>query len=82
MALNTPTPGLRRLVHDSNQPTKVALAVPAGDVLEVSGDVADQLVAASSHFKDAAATPEAPGGDAPAKKAASKKSAAKKAASK
>jgi len=51
MGLNEPIPGLRPLFHNSNQPTKVTLVIPAGDELAVSDDVAAQLQAASTHFE-------------------------------
>lgn len=72
--MDHPIPRLRRIHHDSNQVTKVGLAVPAGDVLEVSESVAGQLLARSTQFKDV--TPVKPPA---AKKAAAVKKAAKKA---
>ncbi len=52
MPLHPPDAGLRpvRLRLDSVQPGKVQVIVPPGDVLEVSADVAGQLVAADPHF--------------------------------
>jgi len=57
MALNPITGGLHRLTHDSAQATKVELTIPPGDELEVSDDVAAQLHAASTHFRDPADVP-------------------------
>lgn len=73
MAMNPPTPGLRRIHHDSRSFNKVTLSVPPGAVLDVSDEIADQLTAASPQFKDtpAPAKPQA-------KKTAAKKTAAKK----
>ena len=53
MGLNAPIPGLRPLHYNSNQPSRVELRVPPGDVLIVSEAVAAQLQAADSHFRDA-----------------------------
>lgn len=55
MGLTPPTPGLRALFHNSIQPAKVQLAVPAGDTMIVSDEVATQLQSASTHFEDVAA---------------------------
>lgn len=44
MALNPPAAGLRRLHLNSKSAAKVALVVAPGDVLEVSDEVAAQLV--------------------------------------
>jgi hypothetical protein len=52
MGLKPIIPGLHRIKHDSAQPTKVEITVPAGDELEVSEDVAAQLRVASTHFVD------------------------------
>jgi hypothetical protein len=52
MGLKPITPGLRRIKHDSAQPTKVEITVPPGDELEVSDEVLAQLEAASTHFVD------------------------------
>lgn len=58
MALSTRTPGLtapesglRSIYYDAVSPAKVALIVQPGDQLEVSDDVAAQLLAASPQFK-------------------------------
>lgn len=63
MALTTPRPTLRRLRLDAVSPAKVSLVVPPGDVLEVSEDVAAQLVAGDPHFRDARTAPEPAGDD-------------------
>jgi hypothetical protein len=60
MGLTPPTPGLRALFHNSIQPAKVQLAVPAGDTLIVSDEVAAQLQSASTHFEDVAAPTDDP----------------------
>jgi hypothetical protein len=61
VALNQIQPGLRALVHNSIQPAKVQLAIPPGDTLIVSDEVAAQLQAANTHFVDAnAPAPAAP----------------------
>lgn len=74
MSLKPPTPGLRRLFNGSNSTVRVEILVPAGDTLEVSDAVAEQL-AVRGEFKEAAAEPrsveDAP---KPAKKAAARKS--------
>lgn len=61
MALNPPTPGLtatksglRRIFYDARSAAKIALVVQPGDELEVSDDVAAQLLKASPQFKSAA----------------------------
>ena len=51
--LTPPAAGLRRLWNNSKQPSKVQVAIPPGDVLEVSEDVALQLVAQDAHLQDA-----------------------------
>jgi len=53
MALNPPTPSLRRLYYDAVSPAKVQIVVQPGDALHVSDDVAGQLIAGSAQFKDA-----------------------------
>ena len=53
MPLNPPVPGLRapvRMRQNSSQVAKVQVHVQPGDVLEVSDDVADQIVAARAGF--------------------------------
>ena len=52
MALNPPTPGLRRLFLDGKSNAKVSLSVPPGTVIEATEDVAAALVAADPHFHD------------------------------
>jgi hypothetical protein len=47
-----PSAGLRNLHYDAKSAAKVALIVQPGDTLTVSDDVADQLMASSSQFKD------------------------------
>lgn len=76
MALKSPTSGLRRIHHSSRSFDKVNLSIAPDEVLYVSDSVADQLVAASSQFKDAVPE-EAP----PTKRAVKppKKTTAKKA---
>jgi hypothetical protein len=54
--MNPPAPGLRRLWLNAASPAKVSLSVPPGSVLEVSDDVARQLIAADPHFRDVAPT--------------------------
>lgn len=56
MSLKPPTPGLRRLFNGSNSTARVEILVPAGDTLEVSDVVAEQL-AQRGEFKEAAAAP-------------------------
>ena len=60
MALNPISPGLRSLRYDAVSPAKVSLSVQPGEVLEVSDDIAGQLVAQSQQFKlaDVAPAPE------------------------
>lgn len=69
MGMNPITPGLRRINYDARSAAKVQIVVQPGDVLEVSDDVADQLLRSSPQFKDAA-TPVTTGtpaaGEAPA----------------
>lgn len=57
MPLNPIIPGLRRLKNDSHDVAKVALTIPAGDVVEVSDDVAAQLEA-QGNFRDPETVPE------------------------
>lgn len=52
MALQTPTPGLRRLFLNAASAAKVSLSVPPGTVIEATEDVAAALVAADPHFHD------------------------------
>lgn len=52
MALNPPTPGLRRLYLNAVSNAKVSLSVPPGSVIEATEDVAAALVAADPHFHD------------------------------
>ncbi len=52
--MNAPKSGLRRLFYNAKSVAKVSLSVQPGDVLEVSDDVAAQLVAADPHFEPAA----------------------------
>jgi hypothetical protein len=82
MSLTPPTPGLRRIHNKSKHVAKVAVIVQPGDELEVSGDVALQLVAQTPAFGDGPAPKPAPEVEPvaevkPAKKAAAKKAAAK-----
>lgn len=74
MPLNPPVPGLRRIHHDANSASHVELSIAPGDVLEVSDDVAGQLLATSPQFKaDAPAKAKpAPAAVPVAKKAAPK----------
>lgn len=51
MALNPITPGLRNLRNKSNGIAKVSIAVPAGDELVVSDDVATQLLNQTQAFE-------------------------------
>lgn len=67
MALNPPTPGLtapdsglRSIFYDATSPAKLSLIVQPGDQLDVSDDVAAQLLASSQQFKDGAAPKPAP----------------------
>jgi hypothetical protein len=53
--LNPPAAGLRRLWNNSKQPSKVQVAIPPGDVLEVSEALAEQLAAQDPHLQDAPA---------------------------
>ena len=64
-----------KIVHDSNQTSKVSLVIPAGDTLEVSDTVAAQLMASATQFKAAArpAPKRAAPAPAPVKKAAAPK---------
>jgi len=56
MPLNPPVKsGLRPLHNGSKQPAKVNVVVAPGDTVEVSDDVAAQLQAATTAFKDGAA---------------------------
>lgn len=57
MALNPISPGLRSVRYDAVSPAKVSLSVQPGEVLEVSDDIAGQLVAQSQQFKTAAPAP-------------------------
>lgn len=57
MGLNPIQAGLHRLKHDSAQPSKITLVIPPGDELEVSDEIAAQLHAASTHFRDPADVP-------------------------
>lgn len=80
MSLTPPTPGLRRIHNKSKHVAKVAVIVQPGDELEVSDDVALQLVAQTPVFADGPAPKPAPEPEPvakPAKKAAAKKAAAK-----
>jgi sulfite reductase alpha subunit-like flavoprotein len=52
MSLNPIRPGLRAIKHNAVSVSKVQLSVPAGDVLHVSDNVADQLVAAAGEFQE------------------------------
>lgn len=52
MGLNAPIPGLRPLRYDSKSVAKVQINVAPDTVLIVSDDLAAQLQAADSHFKD------------------------------
>jgi hypothetical protein len=56
MSLNPPIPGLRSIRYDARSAAKVQITVQPGDTMQVSDDVAEQLVAASAQFKTA--TPE------------------------
>ena len=82
MSLTPPTPGLRRIHNKSKHVAKVALIVQPGDELEVSDDVALQIVAATPVFADGPAprpvedVEVAEVSAAPVKKAAAKKAAA------
>ena len=58
MGLKPVTGGLHRLKNDSAQVAKIQLNIPPGDELEVSDEVAAQLHAASTHFKDPVDVPE------------------------
>ncbi|HEX6968105.1 MAG TPA: hypothetical protein VF174_04725 [Micromonosporaceae bacterium] len=71
MVLREPVPGLRRIHHNANSPKRVELIVPAGDVLEVSEQVAAQLQAADPHFQAVEEPAEPPA--KPAKKTTSRK---------
>jgi hypothetical protein len=51
MALNPINPVLRSMRYDAVSPAKVSLSVQPGEVLEVSDDIAGQLVAQSQQFK-------------------------------
>lgn len=87
MALNPPVPGLtapqsalRRISYDATSAAKVSLIVQPGDQLEVSDDVAAQLLAASGQFKDTDAAKPEPADEPderPKRKTRAKKSAAK-----
>lgn len=55
MSLTPPSPGLRRIHNKSKHVAKVAVIVQPGDELEVSDDVALQLVAQTPVFADGAA---------------------------
>lgn len=57
VGLKPVTGGLHRLKNDSAQVAKIQLNIPPGDELEVSDEVAAQLHAASTHFKDPADVP-------------------------
>lgn len=48
--LNEPKPGLRVLRNRSNDVAKISLVVPAGDELQVSDYVADQLLDQTQAF--------------------------------
>lgn len=51
--MNNPSrSGLRKLFNGTKQPAKVELVIPPNDGLAVSDEVAAQLVAASTAFKD------------------------------
>ena len=50
--MKTPTPGLRPFVNRTNDVAKIAIAVPAGDELHVSPEVAVQLGAAFAAADD------------------------------
>lgn len=54
MALNPINPVLRSVRYDAVSAAKVELSVQPGEVLEVSDDIAGQLVAQSAQFKTAA----------------------------
>lgn len=57
MALKPINPVLRSLRYDAVSPAKVSLSVQPGEVLEVSDDIAGQLVAQSQQFKLADVAP-------------------------
>jgi hypothetical protein len=59
VALKPIMPQLRGLHHNSIQPAKVQIVIPAGDTLYVSAEVADQLIAENTHFEPAAVASEA-----------------------
>lgn len=59
MALNPISPGLRSVRYSAVSPAKVSLFVQPDEVLEVSDDIAGQLVAQSSQFKLADVAPVA-----------------------
>lgn len=50
--LAAPTPGLRSIHYDARSTAKLQLHVAAGDVIVADDDVADQLLAASTQFKE------------------------------
>jgi hypothetical protein len=54
MALNDPVPGLRSMVNPSHDVAKVSLVVPAGETVDASEYVAEQLE--RQGFKDAGRT--------------------------
>ncbi len=55
--MNAPTPGLRPLFNRTNGVAKVAVAVPAGDVVHVSDEVAAQLLASGAFREGDASAP-------------------------
>jgi len=68
--MNPVTPGLRPIKYDGRSAAKVSLVIQPGDDLEVSADVAGQLLATSPQFK---AKPKAAPAKAAPVKAATKK---------
>lgn len=65
MALTPPVPGLtatdsglRSIYYDATSAAKLSLIVQPGDRLEVSDDVAAQLLATSAQFKEPTEAPE------------------------
>lgn len=88
MALNAPTPGLtatqsglRRIFYDARSAAKVELVVQPGDELEVSDDVAEQLLRSSAQFKQVDEPVSEPDQGEDDEKPTPKKRAAKKRAS-
>lgn len=68
MGLNPPAAGLRRINYDARSAAKVQITVQPGDTLDVSADVADQLLRSSPQFKDAdtSTSKDAAAGEPPA----------------